>query len=306
MLDQAESLRRLINKEYSTPKEEIENKVNPKIITVTSGKGGVGKSNFVVNLGIALQKKGKKVLIFDADIGMGNDDILMGVYPRYSLFDVIRGKEIEDIIEEGPCGIKLLAGGSGINQIEDLKESERDMFLNKLESLEGFDYILMDTGAGINRSVLAFIACCEEVIVITTPEPTSLTDAYSLLKATNHFKIKDKAKVLVNKAFSKAEGEETFNKFKSAVDRFLSIEVSYLGCILDDRKLVQGVKEQVPFIISYPNSDAAKGIDEICKSFLEEDNLNKQDNYGAKKLFKKLFSFFLKGEIYETYGRNQV
>jgi flagellar biosynthesis protein FlhG len=289
MLDQAESLRRLINNEQSSSAKQ---NGSSKIITVTSGKGGVGKSNFVVNLGISLQKKGKKVLIFDADIGMGNDDVLMGIYPRYSLFDVINGKEIEDIIEDGPCGVKLLAGGSGINQIEDLKQEERDLFLKKLESLDGFDYILMDTGAGINRSVLAFIACCEEVIIITTPEPTSLTDAYSLVKATDHFKIKNKAKVIVNRAFNDAEGQETFNNFQSAVNKFLKVEVSYLGCILDDKKLIQGVRQQIPFIISYPNSDAAKGINEISKKYLEENNLAQDDNYGAKKLFKKLFNLF--------------
>jgi flagellar biosynthesis protein FlhG len=216
----------------------------------------------------------------------------MGIYPRYSLFDVIRGKEIEDIIEEGPCGIKLLAGGSGINQIEDLKQEERDIFLRKLESLDGFDYILMDTGAGINRSVLAFIACCEEVIIITTPEPTSLTDAYSLVKAADHFKIKSKANVIVNRAYTKEEGKQTFNNFKSAIDKFLKVEVCYLGCILDDKKLVQGVREQIPFIISYPNSDAAKCIDEISKGYMDEQNFNTEENFGAKKLFKKLFNLF--------------
>lgn len=288
MLDQAESLRRLMNDNTKDNYGLSQHKA--KIITVTSGKGGVGKSNFVVNLGISLQKQGKKVLIFDADIGMGNDDVLMGVYPRYNMFDVIRGKEIEDIIEEGPLGVKLLAAGSGINQIEDLKQHERELFLNKLESLEGFDYILMDTGAGINRSVLAFIACSEELIILTTPEPTSLTDAYSLVKATDHFKIKDKAKVVVNRTFSDSEGEQTFNKFKRAVDKFLNMKVSYLGCISDDRKLVQGVREQVPFVISYPNSDAAKSINKIVARILGEEN--KSAGAGARGVFKKLINLF--------------
>ena len=285
MLDQAESLRRLMNNKSHV---NISNN-KPKIITVTSGKGGVGKSNFVVNLGIELQKHGKKVLIFDADIGMGNDDVLMGVYPRYSMFDVIKGKEISDIIEDGPYGIKLLAAGSGINQIEDLQQYERELFLSKLESLEGFDYILMDTGAGINRSVLAFIACSEELIILTTPEPTSLTDAYSLIKATDHFKIKDRAKVVVNRTFSDNEGINTFNKFERAVNRFLTIKISYLGCIADDRKLVQGVREQVPFVISYPNSDAAKCINIIANNILGEKG---HSGIGAKGLFKKLFNLF--------------
>lgn len=283
MLDQAESLRRLINSD--------DNAVNKKakIITVTSGKGGVGKSNFVVNLGISLQKKGKKVLIFDADIGMGNDDVLMGVYPRYNVFDLIKGKNINDILVDGPCGIKLLAGGSGLNQVEELQSYERENFLKKLENLDGFDYILMDTGAGISRSVLAFIACSEEVIVITTPEPTSLTDAYSLVKATNHFNIKNKAKIVVNKAFTKDEGNDTFKKFKRAVDRFLSVDVEYLGCILDDKKLVKAVREQVPFILSYPSSDASKDINNIAEIFLGQRN---ESNLGAQGLFKKLFSIF--------------
>ena len=284
MLDQAERLRRLVN-----DKDGINPKNKAKIITVTSGKGGVGKSNFVVNLGITLQKKGKRVLIFDADIGMGNDDVLMGIYPRYNIFDLIRGRNLEDILVEGPEGVMLLAGGSGLNQVEDLQSHERDAFLEKLESLDGFDYILMDTGAGINRSVLAFIACSEELIIIITPEPTSLTDAYSLVKATDHFKIKSKAKIVVNKAFTKAEGVQTFNKFKNAVNRFLTVEVSYLGCILDDRKLVQGVRDQVPFVLSYPHSDASKGIEEISKTLLGEDT---NERIGAQGVFKKLFNIF--------------
>lgn len=284
MLDQAERLRRLVN-----DKEGINSKNKAKIITVTSGKGGVGKSNFVVNLGITLQKKGKRVLIFDADIGMGNDDVLMGIYPRYNIFDLIKGRNLEDILVAGPEGVMLLAGGSGLNQVEDLQSHERDAFLEKLESLDGFDYILMDTGAGINRSVLAFIACSEELIIIITPEPTSLTDAYSLVKATDHFKIKSKAKIVVNKAFTKAEGVQTFNKFKTAVNRFLTVEVSYLGCILEDRKLVQGVRDQVPFVLSYPHSDASKGIEEISKALLGEDT---NERIGAQGVFKKLFNIF--------------
>lgn len=282
MLDQAESLRRLVkDKDIKTQKA--------RIITVTSGKGGVGKSNFVVNLGIALQKQGKKVLIFDADIGMGNDDVLMGVYPKYNVFDLIKGRNIDDIIVKGPCGVSLLPGGSGLNQVEDLQEYERTMFLKKLESLDGYDYIMMDTGAGINRSVLAFISCSEDLIVITTPEPTSLTDAYSLIKATDHFKIKKNAKIVVNRAFTHKEGEQTFLKFKRAIDRFLDVEVEYLGCIMDDRKLVQGVREQKPFILAYPNCDASKGIEAIASKLEGE---VKEATVGAQGLFKKLFNIF--------------
>jgi len=214
MLDQAQRLRQLA--------ASNENSGKARIITVTSGKGGVGKSNFVVNLAITLQMLGKKVLIFDADVGMGNDDVLMGFLPRFNIFDVIfNNKEIEDVVITGPYGVKLLPGGTGISKIDELTDEQREGFIRKLEKLSEFDYILMDTGAGINRSVLGFAACCEELIILTTPEPTSLTDAYSLLKAINHFKIKASAKVVVNRIMDEKEALLTYNRFNSAVSNFL-------------------------------------------------------------------------------------
>ena len=275
MLDQAENLRRLANKDNSKKKA--------KIITITSGKGGVGKSNFVVNMGITLHKKGKKVLIFDADIGMGNDDVLMGVLPRYNVFDLLEGKDINEVVVEGPYGINLLPGGSGINYIENLEEKERLAFIEKLTSLDEYDYIFIDTGAGINKNVLAFIACSEETIVITTPEPTSLTDAYSLIKLT------DTANVIVNRAFSIKDGEEAYNKLKRAVDKFLTIKINYLGSISEDRKLVEGVRAQVPFTILYPKCDASRSIERISNKLIGDASV---ENMGAEGLFKKLFSLF--------------
>lgn len=284
MLDQAENLRKL------AVGEKLIQEKNTKIITVTSGKGGVGKSNFVVNLGIDLVKKGKKVLIFDADIGMGNDDVLMGIYPKNNVLDLIEGRiSIEEVIIDGPYGIKLLPGGNGLNNIEDIDEIKRKLFLRKIEELEGFDYILIDTGAGISRSVLAFIACSDEVILITTPEPTSLTDGYSLLKAVNHFKIKDKANIVVNKVLEIEEGEKTFLKFKAAVNKFLTLDVNFLGYIYEDKKLVLSVRKQTPFVIEYPNCEASICIDNISNKILKIDY---KLNIGVKGLFKKLFSIF--------------
>ncbi|CDG01285.1 Putative Site-determining protein [Clostridium chauvoei JF4335] len=222
---------------------------------------------------------------------MGNDDVLMGILPKYSVLDLIRGrKSLEEVIVDGPKGIKLLPGGSGLNNIEDLQAHERNIFLNKIEQLEGFDFILIDTGAGISRSVLAFIACSEELILVTTPEPTSLTDGYSLIKAVDHFKIKTKASIIVNKVLDKEEGQQTFNKFRAAVERFLNIRVSYLGCIYEDRKLLMAVREQVPFMISYPKSDASNCILKITNIILEHDE--ESIGVGAKGLFRKLFDIF--------------
>lgn len=284
MLDQAESLRKLVST------DDADKKNSTKIITVTSGKGGVGKSNFVVNLGICLQNKGKKVLIFDADLGMGNDDVLMGLYPKYNIFDIIfTEKKIQDIIVEGPSGVSLIPAGSGLNKVQELKKEERELFLNKLEGLDEFDYILMDTGAGVSRDILAFISASEDLIIITTPEPTSLTDAYSLLKATDHFKLKSEAKIIVNKAFTKKEGEETYCRFERAVTTFLKMNVSYLGCILDDRKLVQSVRAQKPFVILYPNCSASKDVENIAIKIIGE---KASASNGATGVFKKLFNIF--------------
>ncbi|MCI1477686.1 MAG: MinD/ParA family protein [Clostridium beijerinckii] len=285
MLDQAESLRRLINNE----EQEIR-KTSTKIITVTSGKGGVGKSNFVVNLAILLQNKGKKVLIFDADLGMGNDDVLMGLYPKYNIFDIIfTGLEIKDIIITGTNGVDLIPAGSALSKAQELEEDQKKLFIEKLEMLDEYDYIIMDTGAGVNKDVLSFIAASEELIIVITPEPTSLTDGYSLIKSTDHYSLQSKAKVIVNKALTKEEGEETYNKFNRAVTKFLKIDVEYLGCILEDKKLVQSVKQQKPFVVLYPNCDASKDIEKIAGKLLgqEVDSVD-----GARGMFKRLFNIF--------------
>lgn len=287
MLDQATLLRKLVSEEGNNTGI---NEKRSKIITVTSGKGGVGKSNFVVNLGIILQNKGKKVLIFDADLGMGNDDVLMGLYPKNNIFDIIfTDLTLKDIIIQGSSGVSLIPAGTGLNKIEELTDEERSTFLKKLEQLDEFDYILLDTGAGVNKDILSFISASEELIIITTPEPTSLTDAYSLIKAADYFKLKDKAKVIVNKAFTPEEGIETFNKFNNAVSKFLKIRIEYLGYIADDKKLVQSVRQQKPFVLSYPNCEASKCIESIAMKLIGQEI---SSSGGAKGLFKKLFNLF--------------
>lgn len=291
MLDQAQRLRKLVqDKNFQRTYDFTEN--NCKIITVTSGKGGVGKSNFVVNLGITLQKMKKSVLIFDADVGMGNDDVLMGFRPRYNIYDIIlKNMDIEEVLTEGPYGIKLLPAGSGLNRIEEISNEQREKFLDKLNLMNGFDFILMDTGAGINRSVLGFINCCDEAIIITTPEPTALTDAYSLMKAISHFKLKSTAKVVVNRVFNAREGNDTFSKFNSAAKRFLNMDLEYLGSINEDRKLLKAVRSQRPFVISYPNCEASKDIhiiaQDLCGSVIKSES-----GTGIQRMFKKIFSVF--------------
>lgn len=289
MLDQAANLRKLIEQRQEGKVEKAKN--GARIITITSGKGGVGKSNLVVNLGISLQKQGYKVMIFDADVGMGNDDVLMGYIPKYDIYDVIfKNMKISEALIEGPFGIKLLPGGNGFSKIDEISDSQREEFINKLRELEDLDFLLMDTGAGINRDVLAFVACSQELILITTPEPTSLTDAYSLLKAVRHFKLKNKAYVVVNKSFNLKEALSTYERFKSTVAKFLNMELNYLGHIPEDRKLTEAVRKQEPVVISAPYSESSKAIEKIAEKIIGTNT--SMDSVSVKGLFKKLFSIF--------------
>lgn len=284
MLDQAKKLREMASTRGLIKKT--------KIITITSGKGGVGKSNIVVNLGIALQKMGNKVMIFDADIGMGNDDILLGFLPKYNVFDImLKDMALQDVLMECPFGMKLLLGGPGTSKIEKVTEEQKDKFLNKLKALEDLDFILIDTGAGINRTVLALIASSDEVVVVTTPEPTSLTDAYGLVKAINHFKLKPETSVIINKVLEYKEGEVTYNKFKNAVNSFLKMKTKHLGTIFEDKDVIRAVKSQEPFAISYPNSIATKDIFLIAE-YINDSTKEAPNGTGAEELAKKIFNIF--------------
>jgi len=263
MLDQASRLRQMVFEKQDTM-EESNN--NTKIFTITSGKGGVGKSNMVINLAISLKKLGKKVLVLDADLGMGNVDVLIGTIPRYTIFDIIlNNKSVNEVVINGPLGIKILCGGTGLSRLDDLNRSQREVLINKLGEIKDFDYILIDTGAGINRTVMAFIECSHEVFIVTTPEPTALTDAYSLLKTICNHNVKNRAKIIVNKVLSKEEGNDTFNRLNSSANRFLGANLVHLGNIAEDKKLVQAVRMQRPVVLSFPKSEVSENIEAIAK-----------------------------------------
>jgi flagellar biosynthesis protein FlhG len=172
----------------------------------------------------------------------------------------------------------------------EITEEQRDNFIKMLSKLEDIDYIIMDTGAGINKSVLGFITCCDYLFVVTTPEPTAITDAYSLIKVVDYFKIKNSASIIINKVFDNIEGEKVFNKFNAAVNRFLSINLNYLGCISEDRKLVQAVKNQVPVVINFPSSAASEDIRNIVQKLLGVKSIKKDS--GIQQLFKRIFDIF--------------
>lgn len=296
MIDQAESLRRLIMETKKTrtiekPSEALEKTavleeaapvVLPeaaeaersglvKIFAVVSGKGGVGKTNVSVNLSIAMAKRGKKVLLMDADIGMTNADIVMGLHYEYDLFDYLEGRvKISDIIYEGPLGIKVISGGAGLLEMNELATDVQRSLIDELINLGGFDVMVIDNGAGISKETLSFMTFAHEVILVTTPEPTAITDAYRVLKTISFYGLKTSVKLIVNKVSSQEAGKEAFEKLENTCREFLAIDLENCGYIFDDSRVEKAIMRQEPVMISYPNALSSGNISTIAGIILDE------------------------------------
>ncbi|MEY9092078.1 MinD/ParA family protein [Paenibacillus sp. RC84] len=291
MSDQAQELRKLIRlrheKDTPSPGSALTGQPERKtrIITVTSGKGGVGKSNFTLNFALCLQARGYKTLIFDADIGFANIDVLMGISSKANLLHLIKGeKTIGELVQTGPKGLQFIAGGSGLYDLVRLSDSEADSFTDQIQELGGMaDFILFDTGAGLSKETQRFIAAAQETLVVTTPEPTSITDAYALIKMVRSEDPDVHFKLVVNRAAHSREAKETAEKIAMVARRFLSVELQTLGFVEDDQHVSRAVKEQTPFTIAYPNSPAAKSMNVLVDQFLGQQP--KADSTGGFKGF---------------------
>lgn len=284
MNDQAETLRQLV-KLHSTD----ESLLSTRCISVASGKGGVGKSNFSLNFALSLKRLGKKVLIIDADIGMANIDVLMGTSSKYNLYHLIKNeKTIWDIISLGPEGIHYIAGGSGLLDLVRLSDREINRFAVEIGKLQGqYDYIIFDTGAGLSKETTQFIVASDETIVVTTPEPTSVTDAYALIKMVNSINPEQAFKLIVNRSTTVEEGKSSANNFISVSKRFINLEIPFLGMIVDDQHVSKAVKKQVPLLMLYPDSAASKSIISIAKNYLNIPQTVEAS--GVKGFLHKLF-----------------
>lgn len=279
-MDQAEKLRRLMG-------TKAPNKKPFKVITVASGKGGVGKTNFVVNLAVMIQKKGYKVAILDADFGMANVDILFGIRTRYSIYDILySGKSIEEVSAVMNNGIKVIPGGSGITELTDIDTEKRQKLLNEFSKIDNIDLLLIDTGAGVSPVVLNFTAVADEVIIVTNSEPTSLTDAYGLIKVLISQNINNNINLVINRARNIKDAQETFKKLSKTIEVFLNKSIKYLGYILDDEKVGQAVLQQKPFTEIYPKTGASLCINKISSELLGSETKN--TNTSIKEYFNKL------------------
>ncbi|NLL00575.1 MAG: MinD/ParA family protein [Clostridiales bacterium] len=286
-MDQAERLREIV-KQQNTPKHLS------RVITVTSGKGGVGKSSISVNLAIALSRLGKRVVVLDADFGLANVEVMLGVRPTYNLADLMfRGKSLSDIITKGPENIGFISCGSGIQELTSLSKDQIIYLIRKLVELDQtVDIVIIDTGAGISDSVLEFITASSEILLVVSPEPTSITDAYALLKTLNRktdFSIEDNAiKVITNRITPDEDGEDIYNKLSTVVTRFLKLKLEYFGQIPLDSSVSRAVMRQRPAICEYPNSNFAKRITSFAKRLCDTEPEINQEKRGIAQLFSKL------------------
>lgn len=284
MFDQAERLRTLVQNHQGRQKKDVESSkeieqtgtVNhPRVIAITSGKGGVGKTNFTVNLALALADLQKKVFIFDADLGLANVDVLFGQSSPYHLLHLVEEKKsLSEIVMEGPKGIKIMSGGSGVYELADLSEMALQRVLQQISWLDSWaDIILVDTGAGIHSSVIQFLMSADEVIVVTTPEPTALTDAYALIKTFVKKRGQAPLHFIVNRAYDQGQAKQVASKLMTVVKRFLPISIQELGFIYEDRNIFEAVCQQKPVLIAYPEAISSKCIRKIAEKLIFGDDI---------------------------------
>ena len=289
-MDQAQQLRNIIK-----AKDQRQVKA-ARVITITSGKGGVGKSNLAVNLAVQLRKQGKKVIILDADFGLANIEVMFGVIPKHNLSSMIyHGKSIREVISPGPMDIGFVSGGNGVLGLNNLNREQIMMLVRSISELnELADVIIIDTGAGVSDQVLEFVLASPEVLLVTTPEPSSLTDSYSLLKALyrnpNFVEGATTIHVVANRVHSVEDGQMVYEKLKSVVEQFLNGNINYLGMIPQDTALERAVRQQKIVSLNEPNSDSAKAYEVLTANLLNGTHHLAPMRRGISQIFSQLLN----------------
>ncbi|MDR1858828.1 MAG: MinD/ParA family protein [Treponema sp.] len=299
MEDQAEKLREIMRQKKSERTGGLSQRLangnkdgrKTRIITVTSGKGGVGKTNLSVNMALAFARLGKKVVVMDADLGLANVNVMLNMIPKYNLYHVIKKqKTLREILVETEYGISIVAGASGFSQIANMGEQERQNFINELETLSFADIIIIDTSAGVSNNVLDFIAAADDAIIITTPEPTAITDAYGIIKiiAMEYDSLNIGLKLVVNRARGVKEAKDVADRMITIAGQYINIKVDYLGFIYDDQTVPMAVRRQRPFMVVDPKCKASICIQHLVER-MDKTKLADQSG-GIGTMFKKLFN----------------
>ncbi|MEJ1464890.1 MAG: MinD/ParA family protein [Candidatus Sedimenticola sp. (ex Thyasira tokunagai)] len=253
--DQAAGLRRMINPEPV------------RVIAVTGGKGGVGKTNVSVNLAVTLADIGKRVMLLDADLGLANIDVMLGLHPEYDLSHVLNGeRNLEEVVIDGPSGIKVVPGASGVQQMAELSEAEHAGLISAFSEVGAdLDILIVDTAAGISDTVISFSRAVQELIVVVCDEPASITDAYAMIKLLNREYNVDRFHILANMTRHPQEGRNLYNKICRVTDRYLDVMLSYMGSIPYDESLLKAVRAQKPVVHAYPRSRIAQTFKNLAK-----------------------------------------
>lgn len=283
MFDQAAGLRKRVNGVRKS-----------RVIAIASGKGGVGKTNVAVNLGMALQRKNKKVLLVDADLGTANIDVLLGLTPKYQLGHLLNGeKELTEIIIDGPEGLDILPGTSGIEEFLDISRRQVERLRLLSFQLEySYDIILVDISAGVHSSNINFISICDEVIVVLVPEPTAIMDAYSLVKILHNHQYDGKINLLINQLNSRQEGKGILERMSKVIREYLGIEAEIVGYIPFDNNLRQAVKKQKALLELYPGSRAGQAFDEVAEMLINSRTVNKVEKDNKEGFIGRLLNLF--------------
>lgn len=266
MCDQAQGIRNRVSQKSVTI---------PRVLAVASGKGGVGKTNISINLALTLINNNQTVALLDADLGLANADLVLGVYPQYTLLDILTGnKELGDIIVDGPLGLKIIAGSSGVYELANIDQLTLSRFISTAVHLnQDLDFLIIDTSAGLSRNVIALTMAVDEVLVVATSEPSSIADAYGLIKTILQRDPDKEIIVIGNMVRSPNEGMLIWQKINIMTTRFLQREVKYAGCVLYDQKVAAAVQKQQAFVLAYPGSSASRSIQQLAVNLLQQDYL---------------------------------
>jgi flagellar biosynthesis protein FlhG len=294
-LDQAAALRDLMR---PTPRQPLR---QTRVIAVTSGKGGVGKTSLTVNLAIALAREGKRAVVLDGDLGLANVDVMLGIQPRHTLAHVIAGQcSLAEAMVPAPGGIWVVPGASGLEALADMSEEQRQQLISALGELEGrADVLLIDTAAGVSREVSAFLEAAPEVIVVTTPDPTAITDAYALVKVATSGRRpgpdaaglaggRPRFRLVVNQANDVGEAIGVARKLQAVARQFLNVEIESLGYVPSDRSVSRSTRGQVPLLVAYPSSPAALRVVDMARRLTSPAGQPGADDSGIIEFLRRM------------------